>query len=188
MLSTCCRVGEISRAQWVDVDFDTGTWRIPPDNSKNGKEHIVFLSDFSKQHFAKLKALATDEGQVQSPWVLPATRRKGHVCLKSLTKQIGDRQRKGKAPMKNRAKLTTALVLPRGKWTPHDLRRSGATIMGRLGIRPDVIEKCLNHVEQNALVRIYQRQLLEAEQADAWRLLGERLEILINPPSLAVTA
>lgn len=188
MLSTCCRVGEISRARWVDVDLDTGTWRIPPDNSKNGKEHVVFLSDFSKRYFEKLKALATNEEKELKPWALPATRREGHVCLKSLTKQVGDRQRTGKVPMKNRTQLTTALILPRGKWTPHDLRRSGATIMGRLGIRPDVIEKCLNHIEQNTLVRIYQRQLLEAEQADAWRLLGERLQTLINTPSLAVTA
>jgi hypothetical protein len=49
-----------------------------------------------------------------------------------------------------------------------------------LGVRPDVIEKCLNHVEQNKVVRIYQRQKLEAEQAKAWRLLGERLELLLR--------
>lgn len=53
-------------------------------------------------------------------------------------------------------------------------------MMSALGIRPDVIEKCLNHVEQNKVVRIYQRQKLEAEQAEAWRLLGERLELLIR--------
>lgn len=182
MLSTCCRVGEISRARWVDVDFDTGIWRIPPDNSKNGKEHVVFLSDFSKRQFERLKASATNEGDELSPWVLPATHREGHVCLKSLTKQIGDRQRGDKMPMKNRTKQTSSLTLSRGRWTPHDLRRTGATIMGRLGTRPDVIEKCLNHVEQNALVRIYQRQLLEVEQAEAWSLLGERLQILCNLP------
>jgi hypothetical protein len=51
-------------------------------------------------------------------------------------------------------------------------------MMGMLGVRPDVIEKCLNHVEQNKVVRIYQRQKLEAEQAEAWRLLGIRLELL----------
>ena len=89
--------------------------------------------------------------------------------------------------MKNRSKLTDALILPRGKWTPHDLRRTGATLMGGLGVRPDVIEKCLNHVEQNALVRIYQRQSLEAEQREAWRLLGERLALLLEKPDNVVT-
>ena len=178
MLSTCCRVGEISRAQWADVDLEAGTWRIPPDNSKNGKEHTVFLSEFAKAYFLTLRKLATDELGKVSAWAIPASHKDGHVCLKSLAKQIGDRQRGEGVPMKNRSKLTDALILPRGKWTPHDLRRTGATLMGSLGVRPDVIEKCLNHVEQNALVRIYQRQSLEAEQREAWRLLGERLELL----------
>ena len=37
MLSTCCRVGEISQAKWADVDTDARTWTIPPDVAKNGR-------------------------------------------------------------------------------------------------------------------------------------------------------
>ena len=183
MLSTCCRVGEISQARWDQIDLQTGIWRIPPANAKNGKEHTIYLSEFAKKHFQTLRRLVEEdatEDSKTSPWTLPATRHDGHVCLKSLSKQIGDRQRGDKPPMMNRAKQTQALELPRGRWTPHDLRRTGATLMGTLGVRPDVIEKCLNHVEQNRLVRIYQRQLLSAEQADAWRLLGDRLELLTS--------
>ena len=66
-----------------------------------------------------------------------------------------------------------------GKWTPHDLR-TGATLMGNLKIQPDVIEKYLNHTEENKVKRIYQRQKLEAEQAEAWRVLGDRLNLLVN--------
>jgi len=71
-------------------------------------------------------------------------------------------------------------VLAGGKWTPHDLRRTGATIMGSLNVRPDVIEKCLNHIEQNKIIRVYQHQTLIPAQKEAWGLLGERLEILIG--------
>ena len=175
MLSTCCRVGEVIRGQWAHVDLEAGTWTIPPENSKNSKEHTVYISAFAKPYFEAMRALATDEEGRVSTWMMPASQKDGHVCQKSLSKQVGDRQRGDKEPMKNRTHLTTALVLPRGKWTPHDLRRTGATLMGRLGVRPDVIEKCLNHVQQNPLIRIYQRQKLEAEQAAAWQLLGERL-------------
>lgn len=179
MLSTCCRVGEISQARIADVDLEAGEWCIPPDNSKNGKAHTVHLSDFAMTHF---RALIERARKLDSDRVLPAKHRNNdarHVCPKSLAKQIGDRQRgvDGK-PMKGRTRLVESLMLPGGKWTPHDLRRTGATMMGRLGVRPDVIEKCLNHVEQNRLVRIYQRQELREEQRDAWRLLGERLELL----------
>lgn len=175
MLSTCCRISEISQARWVDVDLDAAKWRIPPENAKNAKEHTVYLSSFAIEHFETLRRLSED-----SSWVLPASYKNSYICLKSLTKQVGDRQRGDRLPMKGRSVNTNSLALPGGKWTPHDLRRTGATMMGALGVRPDVIEKCLNHVEQNKLVRIYQRQKLQTEQAEAWRLLGERLELLLN--------
>ena len=188
MISTLCRVGEISRARWSDIDLDDGTWRIPPENAKNAKEHTVFLSEFARQNFEALKKLATDDVGNLSTWAMPASQKDSHVCVKSLAKQIGDRQRGADSkPMSNRTKLTSALILPRGKWTPHDLRRTGATMMGNLGVRPDVIEKCMNHVEQNALVRIYQRQSLEAEQRAAWKLLGERLDLLTRDTKNVVT-
>lgn len=187
MLSTCCRIGEIGRAKWTDIDLDAGTWRIPPENSKNGKEHVVYLSDFAKPHFEALKRLAMRETGTLSAWTMPASHKDGPVCLKSLAKQIADRQRGDNTPMSNRTKETSALILPRGKWTPHDLRRTGATLMGTLGVRPDVIEKCLNHVEQNPLVRIYQRQSLEPEKKEAWRLLGERLRLITEAPRNVIT-
>lgn len=187
MLSTCCRIGEIGRAKWADIDLDAGTWRIPPENSKNGKEHVVYLSDFARPHFEALKRLAMKEAGTLSAWAMPASHKDGPVCLKSLAKQIADRQRGDNTPMSNRTKETSALILPRGKWTPHDLRRTGATLMGTLGVRPDVIEKCLNHVEQNPLVRIYQRQSLEPEKKEAWRLLGERLRLITEAPRNVIT-
>jgi hypothetical protein len=53
---------------------------------------------------------------------------------------------------------------------------------------PGVIEKCLNHVEQNRVLRIYQRQKLEVEQAEAWRVLGDRLELLAQKDTGKVIA
>lgn len=98
-----------------------------------------------------------------------------------MTKQIGDRQlADDRKPMSGRSKYCRTLKLSDGKWTPHDLRRTGATIMGNLGIRPDVIEKCLNHIEQNKMKKTYQHQGLIGEQQQAWKLLGERLDILTS--------
>jgi hypothetical protein len=59
--------------------------------------------------------------------------------------------------------------------------------MAELGALPDVIEKCLNHTEQTKVKRIYQRAQYEAPMRDAWRLLGERLELLANKPANVVT-
>jgi len=176
MLSTCCRIGEICKAEWQHLDLDAKTWKIPAENSKNAKPHTIYLSDFAINQFEKLVTLKNSD-----KWIYPNTDNTDHVCEKSITKQIGDRQlADDRKPMSGRSKYCRTLKLADGKWTPHDLRRTGATIMGNLGIRPDVIEKCLNHIEQNKMKKTYQHQSLIAEQQQAWKLLGERLDILTS--------
>jgi integrase len=171
MLSTCCRVGELSKARWEHIDFAAKTWLIPDEHSKNGKPHTIYLSDFALAQFERLAQYRDSE-----VWLFTDRTGTTHVCDKSISKQINDRQTDRN--LSNRSAHKDALRLTGGKWTPHDLRRTGATIMGNLGILPDVIEKCLNHTEQNKMKRVYQRQELKAEQADAWRKLGERLALL----------
>lgn len=173
MLSTLCRVGELSKAQWKHIDFDKKTFFIPVDNSKNEKAHTIYLSDFALSQFRRLAYYRQSD-----TWLYPNTTDTNHVCEKSITKQVDGRQ--NETVYSNRSKNNQALVLPGGKWTPHDLRRSGATLMGDLGVHGDVIEKCLNHTEENTLKRVYQHQKLEIEKAEAWRLLGERLELLTS--------
>ena len=173
MLSTCCRVGELSQALWEQVDLDKGEWFIPAGNSKNAKNHTVFLSDFARLQFKELQAISASD-----IYCLPSRDGKTHVGLKSITKQINDRVRK--TPLENRSSATGTLLLPGGGWTPHDLRRTGATMMGDLGVVGDVIDRCLNHVEQNKLKRTYQRHELKAEQCNAWRVLGDRLSLLLE--------
>lgn len=172
-LSTMCRIGELSKAKSSALDFELNTWTIPEENSKNGKAHTIYLSDFALEQFKVLKSLATSD-----IWIFPNRGGSSHVCEKSITKQVGGRQSEN--ILSNRSKDNQALVLAGGKWTPHDLRRTGATMMGDLGIAPDVIEKCLNHTEENKVKRIYQRQKLEVEQAEAWQILGKHLTSLIN--------
>jgi integrase len=176
MLSTCCRIGEICKAEWQHLDLNAKTWKIPAENSKNRKPHTIYLSDFAVIQFERLVNLKNSE-----KWIYPNTDKTNHVCKKSITKQVSDRQlTDDRKPMSGRSKYCRTLKLAGGKWTPHDLRRTGATTMGNLGVRPDVIEKCLNHVEENKMKKTYQHQALIAEQQHAWRLLGERLELLTN--------
>lgn len=50
-----------------------------------------------------------------------------------------------------------ALFLSGGDWTPHDLRRTGATLLQSLGVTLEIIERVLNHTEPNKLRLTYQR-------------------------------
>lgn len=172
-LATACRIGELLRAQWKHVRLDAREWFIPAENSKNGRAHTVYLSDFAIRHFEALRAI-----NGASKWCFPNRDDTGHVCVKTVTKQIGDRQRGDLPPLSHRSPYVNALALHGDKWTPHDLRRTAATTMTALGVLPEVAERCLNHAEESRIKRTYQRHSYEAEKREAWRLLGERLELL----------
>jgi len=173
-LSSCCRIGELLSSKWEHIDFDQKTWLIPGENSKNGKPHVISLSGFAMAQFEQVRHI-----NGKSSWCYPNTDSSGPVCSKTVTKQLGDRQRQPEqGTMSRRSAKAQALLLPGGKWTPHDLRRTGATLMTALGVLPEVAERCLNHTEDNKMKRIYQRHSYSAEMATAWKLLGERLEVL----------
>ena len=173
-LATLCRIGELSKAKFSDVDFSVKTWTIPSESAKNGKTHIIYLSDFALKQFARIQEHARHE-----TWLFPNRDKTTHVSDRSLNKQMTDRQNPN--PYKCRTTQNQALIVSGGHWTAHDLRRTGATLMGSLGVAGDVIEKCLNHTEENKVKRIYQRHDLKEQQRQAWRLLGERLELLTYP-------
>ena len=60
-----------------------------------------------------------------------------------------------------------------GEWTPHDLRRTGATMMQALGVSLDVIDRCQNHVMAGSRVRRhYLHHDYASEKAEAWGRLG----------------
>lgn len=185
MLSTCTRVGELIKARWDEIDFETGIWMIPKENAKNGKQHTVFLSNFAKNKFEQLQNFSESQ-----TWCFPNKFNTSHLCVKSTTKQIHDRQLilAGQTPLKNRSKKSTSLVLQNGEWTPHDLRRTGATMMQALNIEPIVIERVLNHVEPNKLRRTYQTFDYSETKQEAWQKLGERLGTLTSQSTASPSA
>jgi len=178
MISTMCRVGELSKAEWSHIDFDKRTWFIPSSNSKNGDEITIYFSDFSLQQFEQLWNQKTSRR-----WLYPASKldlngSETHIDEKAITKQIRDRQRV--KPLKGRSKCSSTLLLSGGEWTPHDLRRTGATLMGDLSIDENIIDRCQNHKQPDAMKRVYQRSKRETDMKAAWQLLGEHLSGLLQ--------
>ncbi|MGB2060650.1 phage integrase family protein [Alcanivorax sp. MD8A] len=174
-LSTCCRIGELLAARWEHIDLEQSTWLIPAENSKNGKPHQVHLSAFAVSLFQQLQEITGP-----SPWCYPNRADTGPLCSKTVTKQLSDRQRPLESgTMSNRSGKAQSLILPGGKWTPHDLRRTGATMMTALGVIPEVAERCLNHTEENRVKRTYQRHSYTKECGEAWVKLGAHLQELV---------
>lgn len=178
------RVATDGMRQWF-VKY-AGTWCIPVKNVKGhrGKKNpqTVYLSDFALRQFKALHEITGD-----SAWCFQARNQRAgdtHVCLRSVSKQAGDPQIK----FKNRSKpirgcaFDDSLVLAggeRGDRTPHDLRRTGATLMQALGVSLDTIERCQNHLLAGRVRRVYLRHDYEAEKTAAWRVLGDRLDAIL---------
>ena len=58
ILLTLVRKAELLLARWEHVDLEQAEWRIPAENSKTGKPHIVYLSRQSIALFKELQSLA----------------------------------------------------------------------------------------------------------------------------------
>ena len=159
------------------VDMSKGTWYLP--DTKNQRDHTIHLSPFARAVFSELIEL-----NLGASWIFPNTRGSAPVDVKTFGKQLADRQRTSGKRLSNRAKGTEALALPGGNWTAHDLRRTAATIMARLGVGSDVINECLNHKSADRMTRVYVRDRREAEQSAAFDLLGQKLvELLASQPA-----
>ena len=190
LLATLCRGGETLKAQWKNVNLETAEWFIPGPDTKTKVPLTVYLSSFALRRFTELHRLTG-----HTPWCFPARPegrvREGasaptsHVNEKSVSKQVGDRQvrfMKRMGPLARR-KHDNSLVLAggeNGEWTPHDLRRTGGTLMQAMGVPLDVIDRCQNHVLPGSKVRRhYLHHDYASEKRDAWERLGRRLDAIL---------
>lgn len=187
-LSTLCRIGELLKSEWRHVDLVRGTWFVPAEATKGHKgkrqDHHVFLSTFALNQFKLLR-----EQTGHTPFCFPSKDERSHVDTKTVSKLIGDRQ----CCFKNRSKPLSgrhhddSLVLSqgnKGEWTPHDLRRTGATMMQELGVTLDIIDRCQNHVLGGSKVRRhYLHYDYAKEKKEAWHKLGAHIEAILPTPA-----
>ncbi len=177
LILTGCRKSEVLEAQRSELQLSKGaaTWTIPAARSKNRREHIVPLSPWAERIFraAVPKAEAADpEGRCVFP--SPVT---GEPFYPTAIN----------SPI-NRAIRNKSLKI--AHFVVHDLRRSVATGMARIGIDRLTISKCLNHASadrETITGLVYDRHEYTKEKRDALALWACHLERLIIPsPSAKV--
>ena len=183
-LSTLTRIGETLMGEWKHVDFAERTWFIPKENVKGEEDKktdlTVQLSDFALRQF---KALHARTGHTD--WIFPSKNAKSHVDVKSATKLIGSRQvrfKKRSSILTNRRE-DNSLVLAKGangKWTEHDMRRTGATMMQQLRVLRHVIDRCQNHAVGTEVQQSYLHHDDKEQMAEAWAKLGSQLDAIME--------
>jgi integrase len=147
LLLTGQRREEISGQTWAEIDQDVSRWTLPASRSKNGKPHFIPLS-------AQMQTLLRAQPRFErSDLVFPGER------------GVFSGWSKSKARLDRRSGVSG--------WTLHDVRRTVATGLQRLGVRLEVTEAVLNHVSGSraGVVGIYQRHNWADEKRaalDAW--------------------
>jgi integrase len=152
LLLTLARLSEASEARWRDLDVTTDSWTIP--DTKNGEAHTVPLPRQAIALLASLPAGAPDS-----------------LIFPSLTGTVlGNWDRS--------MKRLHALSGTAG-WHRHDLRRTGATMLGEMGVEPHVVEASLNHAAiHSAIAATYNRARYRPQVACALQRLADRLDAI----------
>lgn len=163
LILTGQRKSEVFEARRAEFDLKAGLWTIPAERAKNGAAHIVPLSEAAKN---VLEAIEEVQG---SRLLFPADGNPENPAS-GISKAV-ERIRAGV-----RAELGEGI----GGWSLHDIRRTVATGLQRLGIRFEVTEAVLNHVSgsKGGVAGVYQRYGWAEEKKaalDAWALEVERL-------------
>jgi integrase len=154
LLLTGQRRDEVASLSWSELDRGQAMWSLPASRSKNKKPHLVPLS---KQAISVLDELAGGDDWPRQGLVFSTT---------------------GKTPVsgfsKAKKRLDEWLALALGDrqlepWRTHDLRRTVATGLQRLGVRFEVTEAVLNHLSgaRSGIAGVYQRHDWATEKRDA---------------------
>lgn len=158
LVLTAQRRTEVAGMRWADLDLDATTWTIPAADTKGDRRHYVPLSTVAVEILAALPRLGV------------------HVFTTD-----------GRTHMTNYSKLKAKLdgfITATGgavdAWRLHDLRRSAATHMVRLGVREEVVGRVLNHAAKGVTARVYALHTYGPEKRQALDAWGDEIERVVR--------
>ena len=146
---------EVARMTWAEIDPARRLWTLPGTRTKNGKTHVVQLSDLTV-------ALILAQPRF-SILVFPAG---------------GGRPFSHFSREKRRLDASSGVL----GWRLHDLRRTMVSGMARLGVVPHVADKILNHASGtiSGVAAVYQRHEFMREREDALERWSAHVERILD--------
>jgi len=168
LLLTGQRLGEV--VNMTDREITGDLWHLTADRTKNGRAHDVALSEAARAVLGGVERVKGSAGYVFTTNGASALQgyHKGRNHIAKRMAEIASHE------------AGEAVEIPH--WTFHDLRRTAATCMARLGIPVRVTEAVLNHVSGTGggIVGVYQRHDYADEKRnalDAWaRFVGDLVD------------
>jgi integrase len=173
LLLTGQRLNEVAGMRRDELRDDF--WELPKSRTKNKRLHVVPLAPAARDVIASAPRLAGSDLVFTTTGTTPPS---GWSKAK---KRLDAAMRL--AARKERA---DAVVSP---WRLHDLRRTAVTGMAELGIRPDVIELCVNHASgaRGGIAGVYNRSKLMDERRASLARWAEHVHGLVSGKAPNVT-
>lgn len=174
LIGTGQRREEVAGLPWKELNRASAEWALPAARAKNGAANLVHLTP---QMIAELDEIAGGEKWPKRGLVFTTT---GDTPVSGYSR---GKSRLDKAMLKlARAESEAAGDDPKHveiePWRVHDIRRTLATGMQRLGVRFEVTEAILNHLSgsKSGVAGVYQRHDWKVEKRDALNAWGNHVD------------
>lgn len=152
---TFVRPGELCQAEWSEMEWDAGIWRIPAEKMKMHRPHVVPLSRQAQDVLRELRAVTGDKR-----WLFPScwdnSRHEGGMVLNLALRRMG---------------------YGRETMTAHGFRAMAATTLSEQGWLSETIERQLAHVDKNQVRAAYQRSELLTERRKMMQAWADYLDM-----------
>lgn len=174
LIATGARRGEVAGLDWREVDLEAGEWLLPKERSKNGSSHLKPLNATALAILKEMPAQRKGLMFSSTGTSMPSGFSKAKARLDVEVVQVLRKWRK------------TAEDVPASDiiaaWRIHDLRRTVATNLQRLGVRFEVIEAVQNRLSgsRSGVAGIYQRHTWVTEKLEAAQLWDEKLKAVVS--------
>ena len=191
ILLTAQRPGEVIGMH--ENEIDGHWWTLPAERTKNKRIHRVYLTDTVLQLIGEYK---------NKGYIFPSPKGNNHATEGSLANALR-RNIKGQSSLRDKAKRRKGKDYERGPYkttphktqiqpdkpnrfeiemvTPHDLRRTGSTLMSSLKVRNEHRKQVLNHAATK-LDDTYNQYEYDDEKRAAMEILEKKILSIISMP------
>jgi integrase len=171
LVLTGARREEIGSLRWSEINLTTRCITLPPERTKNGREHEIYLSDSALDVLRARTRLTWPDGTACD--LIFGRGRQGFNDWASAKIDLDRRIARAR---------NAAGTDPMPDWTLHDFRRLISTAMhDRLGILPHVVEAVLGHVgHRGGTAGRYNRALYRAEKAAALNRWAQMVSAIVE--------
>lgn len=163
LLLTGARRTEVAEMRWSEIDIAGRVWTLPAARSKNKVAHTIPLSEQAIEILNGLKRIES-----KGDFVFTF----GRVAVQGFARK--------------KIELDAAIAADNGApiagWTYHDLRRTLATNLQKLGVRLEVTEAVLGHTSgsRSGIVGVYQRHDWADEKRTALDAWARKLQAIVG--------